>query len=58
MPGNVSLRNQTGNQAIVPEFLRQQNQIINGFLVKIWFGAIENLHKWVKAPGDTFDSPI
>jgi hypothetical protein len=55
MPGNVSLRNQTGNQVIVPELLCQQNQIINGFLRKMWFGVIENLDKMVKTPGDTFD---
>jgi hypothetical protein len=51
MPGNVSLRNQIGNQAIVPELLRQQNQIINGFLRKMWFGAIKNLHKMGKSAG-------
>jgi hypothetical protein len=42
----------------VPELLRRQNQIINGFLGKMWFGAIENLHEMGKAPGDTFDWTI
>jgi hypothetical protein len=51
MSGNVSLRNQTGNQAIVPGLLPQQNQIINGFMRKMWFGAIENLHKMGKSAG-------
>jgi hypothetical protein len=51
MPGIVSLRNKTGNQAIVPELLRQHNQIINGFLGKMWFDAIENLHKMSKSFG-------
>jgi hypothetical protein len=51
MPGNVSLRNQHGNQAMVPELLRQQNQIINGFLKKMWFGGIENLHQMSKSSG-------
>jgi hypothetical protein len=51
MPENVSLQNQTGNQAIVPELMRQQNQIINGFLEKIWFGVIENPYKIGKGAG-------
>jgi hypothetical protein len=45
------LRNQTGNQAIVPELLGQQKQIINGFLGKMWFGAIDNLQKMGKSAG-------
>jgi hypothetical protein len=48
MPENISSRNQTGNQAVVPELMSQQHQIINDFLGQMWFGAIEDLHKMGK----------
>jgi hypothetical protein len=50
-PALVKGRNQIGNQAIVPELLCQQHPIINGFLGKMWFGTIENLHKMREGAG-------